>query len=146
MIQRVCLLPMPHPRHHPRLPRHHLPRLPRHRRPPLAHPLPLYIAPCQCHPLQHCQPVCRPVLTSKLGITNDVKRSERRRRISRLPRYDSQSKRYQGLNYVKTSFSALSLPVTRAGFIGKRSKVIAQHRTLESYLEEGFQIVPWDGK
>lgn len=74
------------------------------------------------------------------------RKREERKKIEPRKIRSSQSKRYQGLNYVKASFSALSLPVTRAGFIGKRFKVIAQHCTLESYLEEGFKVVQWDGK
>ena len=107
---------------------------------------PLYSA--MSMPSSSALPACMSTRTHKQAgyYKRRQKKRAEKKNIEAPKIRSSQSKRYQSLNYVKTSFSALSLPVTRAGFIGKRSKVIAQHRTLESYLEEGFQIVPWDGK
>lgn len=58
----------------------------------------------------------------------------------------SQSRRYQELEVIKNSFNVRKLPVTRVGFIGKRFDITAQHRSLESYVAEGFRVVEWDGK
>lgn len=58
----------------------------------------------------------------------------------------SQSKRYQDIEVVKNSLSVRRLPVTRVGFIGKRLDVTAEHKSLETYLAEGFKVVKWDGR
>ena len=47
---------------------------------------------------------------------------------------------------MKNSFAVRKLPVTQVGFIGKRFDVEAEHRSLESYVAEGFRVVEWDGK
>lgn len=57
----------------------------------------------------------------------------------------TQSQRYHALSTIKTSFNAQKLPVTRQGFIGKRFDVDAHHRDLQSYVDEGFKVVEWDG-
>lgn len=73
------------------------------------------------------------------------KRAEARDPVTRKIR-KSQSKRYQKLDTVKTTFKVHKLTVTRAGFIGKRFNVAAEHNSLQSYLEEGFKVVEWDGR
>ena len=74
------------------------------------------------------------------------KRRQRRRAKEDKKIRSSQSERYKEMNIIKSTFNARKLPVTQQGFIGKRFTVDAVHRDLQSYLDEGFRLVEWDGK
>ncbi|KAI0682361.1 hypothetical protein BC835DRAFT_1424521 [Cytidiella melzeri] len=74
------------------------------------------------------------------------KRKEQEKNPSRPKIRSSQSKQYQNTYVFKTQFNIRALPFTRAGFIGKRFEVTAEHYTLQDYIDEGFGVVKWDGR
>lgn len=89
----------------------------------------------------------RPITHKQAGAKKRRQRKREAKKHSESPKIRlSQSKRYEDLKFIKNTFNARVLPVTKTGFIGKRFDVVAEHRPLASYVKEGFKVVEWDGK
>lgn len=88
----------------------------------------------------------RPLSRQQRAYYNRRRRERERLQASGERKIRSSQSKNKELNIVKIKFNARKLPVTRQAFIGRRFDVKPQHRTLQSYVNEGFKVIEWDGR